>query len=150
MRQKKRPQKKTNQDLLTKDEWEKLDEENTQKVREKGKKMAKKRKKPVTIAFRTSISDREKIYNHIALSGLPKQTYMTDAILHAPVRIVASQHVIDRCYQVLSEILEEMSKGTSYDEMDEVLRDEFVFVMKIMEAALEKRDENGRREKKKD
>ena len=53
-------------------------------------------------------------------------------------------------FLVLCEIHEEISKGTSYDEMDEVLRDEFVFVMKIMEAALEKRDENGRREKKKD
>lgn len=80
--------KKKAQNLLSKEEWQALEEERKQKERDKGKRFAGNRKKDVTIAFRTNRKDRELISKKIAMSGLSRQDYMTNAILNAPWTIV--------------------------------------------------------------
>ena len=62
--------KKKAQNLLSKEEWQALEEERNQKERDKGKRFAGNRKKDVTIAFRTNRKDRELIFKKIAMSGL--------------------------------------------------------------------------------
>ena len=89
--------KKKPQSLLSKEEWQALEEERKQKERDKGKKFANHRKKDVTIAFRTNRKDRELIFKKIAMSGLSRQDYMTNAILNAPIKVFATRNVIDSC-----------------------------------------------------
>ena len=94
--------------LMTKEEWKKLEEERKQKEKEICKKSDKNRKRATTIAFRVSEKDREIIFSKIALSGLNRQDYMTDAILKAPIKVVATRNVIDQCRAELKNISEEL------------------------------------------
>lgn len=123
--------------LMTKEEWEKLEEERKQKYKEKHVKSDKNRKRRATIVFRTTETDLEIIFSKIALSGLNRQDYMTDAILNAPIKVVATRNVIDQCKKELQNILAELRRINSYEDMAE--KDKYVLVMicQIIEAALE-------------
>ncbi len=124
--------------LMTKEEWEKLEEERKQKDKDKHVKSDKNRKRRATIVFRTTEKNREIIFSKIALSGLNRQDYMTDAILNAPIKVVATRNVIDQCKTELQNILAELRRINSYDDMAE--KDKYVLEMinQIIEAALEK------------
>ena len=122
--------------LMTKEEWEKLEEERKQKDKDKHVKSDKNRKRRTTIVFRTTEKDREIIFSKIALSGLNRQDYMTDAILNAPIKVVATRNVIDQCKKELKNILAELRRINSYEDMAE--KDKYVLEMicQIIEAAL--------------
>lgn len=124
--------------LMTKEEWEKLEEERKQKDKDKHVKSDKNRKRRTTIVFRTTEKDREIIFSKIALSGLNRQDYMTDAILNAPIKVVATRNVIDQCKKELKNILAELRRINGYENMAE--KDKYVLVMisQIIEAALKK------------
>lgn len=124
--------------LMTKEEWEKLEEERKQKDKDKHVKSDKNRKRRTTIVFRTTEKDREIIFSKIALSGLNRQEYMTDAILNAPIKVVATRNVIDQCKKELKNILAELRRINGYENMAE--KDKYVLVMisQIIEAALKK------------
>ena len=124
--------------LMTKEEWEKLEEERKQKDKDKHVKSDKNRKRRATIVFRTTEKDREIIFSKIALSGLNRQDYMTDAILNAPIKVVATRNVIDQCKKELKNILAELRRINSYEDMAE--KDKYVLEMicQIIEAALKK------------
>lgn len=129
---------KKGKSLMTKEEWEKLEEERKQKDKDKHVKSDKNRKRRATIVFRTTEKDREIIFSKIALSGLNRQDYMTDAILNAPIKVVATRNAIDQCKTELQNILAELRRINSYDDMAE--KDKYVLEMicQIIEAALEK------------
>lgn len=120
--------------LMTREEWEKLEEERKQK--DKHVKSDKNRKRRATIVFRTTEKDREIIFSKIALSGLNRQDYMTDAILNAPIKVVATRNVIDQCKTELQNILAELRRINRYEDMAE--KDKYVLEMicQIIEAAL--------------
>ena len=124
--------------LMTKEEWEKLEEERKQKDKDKHVKSDKNRKRRATIVFRTTEKDREIIFSKIALSGLNRQDYMTDAILNAPIKVVATKNVIDQCKKELQNIFAELQRINRYEDMAE--KDKYVLEMicQIIEAALEK------------
>lgn len=63
---------------------------------------------------------------------------MTDAILNAPIKVVATKNVIDQCKTQLQDILAELRRINSYKDMAE--KDKYVLEMicQIIEAALEK------------
>ena len=130
--------KKKTQNLLSKEEWQALEEERKQKDKDKHVKTDKNRKRRATIVFRTTEKDREIIFSKIALSGLNRQDYMTDAILNAPIKVVATRNVIDQCKTELQNILAELRRINSYEDMAE--KDKYVLEMicQIIEAALEK------------
>ena len=122
--------------LMTKEEWEKLEEERKQK--DKHVKSDKNRKRRATIVFRTTEKNREIIFSKIALSGLNRQDYMTDAILNAPIKVVATRNVIDQCKTELQNIFAELRRINGYENIAE--KDKYVLEMicQIIEAALEK------------
>ena len=124
--------------LMTKEEWENLEEERKQKDKDKHVKSDKNRKRRATIVFRTTETDREIIFSKIALSGLNRQDYMTDAILNAPIKVVATRNVIDQCKKELQNIFAELRRINRYEDMTE--KDKYVLEMicQIIEAALEK------------
>lgn len=124
--------------LMTKEEWEKFEEERKQKDKDKHVKSDKNRKRRATIVFRTTEKDREIIFSKIALSGLNRQDYMTDAILNAPIKVVATKNVIDQCKKELQNIFSELRRINRYEDMAE--KDKYVLEMicQIIETALEK------------
>lgn len=127
---------RTKSKLLTKQECQEYEEARKQKDRDKHKITDKKRKRPLTIAFRVTQNERDMIYNRIALSGLSRQEYMTKAILEAPLRIVATRNVIDQCKSELHQIEKELSRLESYNDLDEVKRKDLLSVIEICKAAL--------------
>ena len=131
--------KKKTQNLLSKEEWQALEEERKQKERDKGKRFANHRKKDVTIAFRTNRKDRELIFNKIEMSGLSRQEYMTNAILNAPIKVFATRNVIDSCKNELQEILSELKRVKQYGEMDASYRHELKMITEIIEAAIQEK-----------
>ena len=131
--------KKKHQNLLTKEEWQALEEERKQEERDKGKRFANHRKKDVTIAFRTNRKDRELIFKKIAMSGLSRQEYMTNAILNAPVKVFATRNVIDNCKNELKEILSKLKRVKQYGELDAGYRHELKMITEIIEAAIQEK-----------
>ena len=131
--------KKKPQNLLSKEEWQALEEERKQKERDKGKRFANHRKKDVTIAFRTNQKDRELIFKKISMSGLSRQEYMTNAILNAPVKVFATRNVIDNCKNELKEILSELKRVKQYGELDAGYRHELKMITEIIEAAIQEK-----------
>lgn len=131
--------KKKPQNLLSKEEWQALEEERKQKERDKGKRFANHRKKDVTIAFRTNQKDRELIFKKIAMSGLSRQEYMTNAILNAPIKVFATRNVIDNCKNELKEILLELKRVKQYGELDAGYRHELKMITEIIEAAIQEK-----------
>lgn len=131
--------KKKTQNLLSKEEWQALEEERKQKERDKGKRFAGHRKKDVTIAFRTNQKDRELIFNKIAMSGLSRQDYMTNAILNAPIKVFATRNVIDNCKSELQEILSELKRVKEYGELDANYRHELRMIVEIIDAAIQEK-----------
>ena len=123
---------------MTKEEWENLEEERKQKDKDKHVKSDKNRKRRATIVFRTTETDRGIIFSKIALSGLNRQDYMTDAILNASIKVVATRNVIDQCKKELQNIFAELRRINRYEDMTE--KDKYVLEMicQIIEAALEK------------
>ncbi|EMD17083.1 hypothetical protein HMPREF9943_00646 [Eggerthia catenaformis OT 569 = DSM 20559] len=131
--------KKKCQNLMSKEEWQTLEEERKQKERDKGKRFANRRKKDVTIAFRTNQKDRELIFKKISMSGLSRQEYMTNAILNAPVKVFATRNVIDNCKNELKEILSELKRVKQYGELDASYRYELKMITEIIEAAIQEK-----------
>ena len=131
--------KKKCQNLMSKEEWQTLEEERKQKERDNGKRFANHRKKDVTIAFRTNRKDRELIFNKIAMSGLSRQDYMTNAILNAPIKVFATRNVIDSCKSELQEILSELKRVKEYGEVDDNYRHELRMIVEIIEAAMQEK-----------
>ncbi|EHI56819.1 hypothetical protein HMPREF9333_00021 [Johnsonella ignava ATCC 51276] len=124
--------------MLSKEEWQALEEERKQKDKDKHVKTDKNRKRRATIVFRTTEKDREIIFSKIALSGLNRQDYMTDAILNAPIKVVATRNVIDQCKTELQNILAELRRINRYEDMAEKDKYALEMICKIIEAALEK------------
>lgn len=131
--------KKKTKNLLSKEEWQALEEEIKQKERDKGKRFENHRKKDVTIAFRINRKDRELIFNKIAMSGLSRQEYMTNAILYAPIKVFATKNVIDSCKSELQEILSELKRVKEYGELDANYRHELSMIIEIIEAATQEK-----------
>uniref|UniRef100_UPI0004675D0D plasmid mobilization protein n=1 Tax=Treponema pedis TaxID=409322 RepID=UPI0004675D0D len=92
-----------------------------------------------TIAFRTNRKDRELIFQKIAMSGLRRQEYMTDAILNAPIKVFATRNVIDSCKSELQEILSELKRVKEYEELDASYRHELTMIAEIIEAAIQEK-----------
>lgn len=131
--------KKSNKTLLTKEEWLNLEEtkliKQKEKEREKHKRCSKNRKRPVTIAFRTSTEDRDLIFEKIRLSGLQRQDYMTKAILNAPIEVVATRKVIDYCKEELNAIQKELERLKSFDELPRLSQEKLNNILEVIKAA---------------
>ena len=131
--------KKKTQNLLSKEKCQALEEERKQKERDKGKRFANHRKKNVIIAFRTNRKDRELIFKKIAMSGLSRQDYMTNAILFAPIKVFVTRNVIDSCKNELQEILLELKRVGQYGELDANYRHELKMITEIIKAAIQEK-----------
>lgn len=124
--------------LMTKEEWKRLEEERKHNEKDKHRKSDKNRKRSATIVFRTTEKDREIIFSKIALSGLNRQEYMTDAILNATIKVVATRNVIDQCKMELQKILPKIQRINSYEDMAEKDKCVLDMICQIIKAALEK------------
>jgi len=132
-------QKKSNKKLLTKEEWLELEKSKLENQREKHRRCAKNRKAPVTISFRTSTEDRERIFEKIKLSGLSRQEYMTKAILDAPIKVVATRKVIDYCKEELASIQKELERIYAFGELTLENQEKLSSILEVIKAATHKK-----------
>ncbi|MDO5650048.1 MAG: hypothetical protein Q4G11_05530 [Gallicola sp.] len=130
--------KKPQAERLTKSEWKALVENKIEIRKEQHKESDKNRLRPITIAFRASKEDREKIFAKIALSGLSRQEYMTKAILETPIEVVATQNIIDQCRDGMHSIYQELSRLNSFSDLSEVKQTELETILEIIKAAIKK------------
>ena len=63
---------------------------------------------------------------------------MTKAILDAPIKVVATQNIIDACKNKLERIYEELLRLESYKDLDSVSKTELKMIMEIINAAIKK------------
>lgn len=125
---------------LSKAEWQIIETERIEKRKESHRRSdEKRREKQATITFRVDKKDRDKIFSKIELSGQNRQTYMTKAILDAPIKVVATQNIIDSCRNKLDRIYEELLRLESYKDLDSVSETELKIIMEIINAAIKKR-----------
>ncbi len=124
---------------LSKAEWQIIETERIEKRKESHSRSdEKRREKQATITFRVDKKDRDKIFSKIELSGQNRQTYMTKAILDAPIKVVATQNIIDSCRNKLDRIFEELLRLESYKDLDSVSETELKIIMEIINAAIKK------------
>ncbi|MFA6697243.1 MAG: hypothetical protein WCS08_02550 [Eubacteriales bacterium] len=124
---------------LSKAEWQTIETERIEKRKESHRRSdEKRREKQATITFRVDKKDRDKIFSKIELSGQNRQTYMTKAILDAPIKVVATQNIIDSCRNKLDRIYEELLRLESYKDLDSVSETELKMIMEIINAAIKK------------
>lgn len=125
---------------LSKAEWQIIETERIEKRKESHRRSdEKRREKQATITFRVDKKDRDKIFSKIELSGQNRQTYMTKEILDAPIKVVATQNIIDSCRNKLDRIYEELLRLESYKDLDSVSETELKIIMEIINAAIKKR-----------
>ena len=125
---------------LSKAEWQIIETERIEKRKESHRRSdEKRREKQATITFRVDKKDRDKIFSKIELSGQNRQTYMTKEILDAPIKVVATQNIIDSCRNKLDRIFEELLRLESYKDLDSVSETELKIIMEIINAAIKKR-----------
>lgn len=124
---------------LSKAEWQTIETESIEKRKESHRRSdEKRREKQATITFRVDKKDRDKIFSKIELSGQNRQAYMTKAILDAPIKVVATQNIIDSCRNKLDRIYEELLRLESYKDLDSVSETELKMIMEIINAAIKK------------
>lgn len=124
---------------LSKAEWQAIEVERIEKRKESHRRSdEKRREKQATITFRVDKKDRAKIFSKIELSGQNRQTYMTKAILDAPIKVVATQNIIDNCGNKLDRIYEKLLRLGSYKDLDSVSETELQMIMEIINAAIKK------------
>lgn len=124
---------------FSKAEWKAIEAERLEKRKESHRRTdEKRREKQATITFRVDKKDRDKIFSKIELSGQNRQTYMTKAILDAPIKVVATQNIIDACKNKLDRIYEELLRLESYKDLDSVSETELKMIIEIINAAIKK------------
>lgn len=118
----KKPKKEKKTKLLTKEEWDEIREIEKEKERNRKKITDKKRERNITIAFRVSVDERDRIYKRIALSGKMVREFMRDSVLNAPIKVVATRKVIRECKNELEIIGEEFKRLSENNSIpDEIL-----------------------------
>ncbi len=126
--------------LLTKEEWEILENERKQKEKDKYKIVDKNRERATTIAFRVSYEERDRIYKRITLSGKMVREFMRDAVLNAPIKAVATRKVVVECKDELKRIVEELERLDQHEFIEEETLYNLDLVLNILSGAEE--DEN--------
>ena len=136
----KKKTKTKKENLLTKKEWEILENERKQKEKDKQKIVDKNRERATTIAFRVSFEERDRIYKRIALSGKMVREFMRDAVLNAPIIAVATRKVVVECKDELKRIVEELERLDQHEFIEEETLYNLDLVLNILSGAEE--DEN--------
>lgn len=135
--------KKSGQKLLLKEKCLELEETKKQKQKTKKQIYDKNRKAPITIAFRTSIKDKERIFEKIKLSGLSRQEYMTKAILDEPIKVIATRKVIDYCKEELICIQKELERINSFNDLAIENIEKLENILEVIKAANKKAFSNN-------
>ena len=121
--------------LLTKEQWAQEEEEFKDKEKDKQILKDKNRERGITIAFRVSYEERDRIYKRIALSGKMVREFMTDAVLNAPIKAVATRKVVVECKRELEKIAEELERLDQHKSIKEETLYNLALVLNILAGA---------------
>lgn len=94
---------------------------------------AKNRWRNVVVAFRMSPEEAEELNVKVALSGLSKQDYIIQSLLHHEIKVVAGKKVARKMEMYLETILEELQFLEPGEVPKEELMTSLQHVLEILE-----------------
>lgn len=94
---------------------------------------AKNRWRNVVVAFRMSLEEAEELNVKVALSGLSKQDYIIQSLLHHEIKVVAGKKVARKMEMYLETILEELQFLEPGEVPKEELMTSLQHVLEILE-----------------
>lgn len=86
-----------------------------------------------TIAFRVSPEEDKQINIAVSLSGLTKQEYITNKLLDRTINVKASCKVHRAVYDRLTEVLQELKKLNSGENVDDELLENISLIGRLVE-----------------
>ena len=103
----------------------------------------KKRWRNITVGFRVSPEENERINNAVALSGLPKQEYCYRRCLNQDVVVQGNPRVYKALKLELDSVLTELKRIEAGNSVDEELMN-VIELISIILGGLKGEDENGK------
>lgn len=86
----------------------------------------------LTIAFRVSPEENEKINHYVELSGLTKQDYLIKNMLHKEIVVMGNPKVYKALQKNLNRIYEELKRMNNISQIDEEFQSFMKYVFEIV------------------
>lgn len=94
----------------------------------------KRRKKNITVAFRVSPEEHQKIQTRVELSGLKKQEYYLQAILNQKLYAVGNVRTFDAMWKRIEEVDEHLQSIERVDELDPEILHTLETILEILDS----------------
>ena len=98
------------------------------------------RKRSVAIAFRIMPEDNRKINEMVKLSGLTKQDYLRNNMLHQQIVVQGNPRVFKALGGKMDEIISELKRIESSDQLDEASLNTIMYVVDLYTRMIEQKE----------
>ena len=101
------------------------------------------RKRSITIAFRVMPEDNRKINEMVKLSGLTKQDYLRNNMLHQQIVVQGNPRVFKALRGKMDEIISELKRIENGDQLDEASLNTIMYVVDLYARMIEQKEQKG-------
>lgn len=98
------------------------------------------RKRSIAIAFRVTPEDNRKINEMVKLSGLTKQDYLRNNMLHQQIVVQGNPRVFKTLRGKMDEIISELKRIESSDQLDEASLNTIMYVVDLYARMIEQKE----------
>ena len=98
------------------------------------------RKRSITIAFRVMPEDNRKINEMVKLSGLTKQDYLRNNMLHQQIVVQGNPRVFKALRGKMDEIISELKRIENGDQLDEASLNTVMYVVDLYARMIEQKE----------
>jgi len=98
------------------------------------------RKRSVAIAFRVMPEDNRKINEMVKLSGLTKQDYLRNNMLHQQIVVQGNPRVFKALKGKMDEIIGELKRIENGDQLDEASLNTIMYVVDLYARMIEQKE----------
>lgn len=101
------------------------------------------RKRSIAIAFRVMPEDNRKINEMVKLSGLTKQDYLRNNMLHQQIVVQGNPRVFKALRGKMDEIISELKRIENGDQLDEASLNTIMYVVDLYARMIEQKEQKG-------
>lgn len=98
------------------------------------------RKRSIAIAFRVMPEDNRKINEMVKLSGLTKQDYLRNNMLHQQIVVQGNPRVFKALRGKMDEIISELKRIENGDQLDEASLNTIMYVVDLYTRMIEQKE----------
>ncbi len=98
------------------------------------------RKRSIAIAFRVMPEDNRKINEMVKLSGLTKQDYLRNNMLHQQIVVQGNPRVFKALRGKMDEIISELKRIENGDQLDEASLNTIMYVVDLYARMIEQKE----------